>query len=149
MEVYKRITVIVSLAIAIGLIGCNLLSDSEITVYPVMTADGKLIPLNRTTFKVSIARQDVIYWRPDFELPPRRLRNCVVVDRKNWTGEYSDGSGKLSMVKGKFHVEASYPGIFYVKGWRWWFITIKSWFGIYEMMATINKRGLWRGGLKL
>ena len=133
MQVGGKVIVILSMVMLVGLIRCNLLSDSEITVYPVMTDDGKLIPLNRTTFKVSIARQDVIYWQPDFKLPPRRLRNCVVVDRKNWTGQYSDGSGKLSMVDGKFYVEPSYPDTFYVKGWRWWFIRIKSWLGVYKL----------------
>ena len=142
MQVYIRVTFILSLAVTIGFIGCTL-SDSEITVYPVMTNDGKLIPLNRTTFKVSIARQDVIYWEPDFKLPPRRLRNCVVVDRKNWTGEYLDGSGKLSMVDGEFYGEPSYTGTFYVKWWRWWFITIKSWFGLYDKTARVNEGGLW------
>jgi len=134
MQIYLRVTIVLSLAITIGLIGCAL-SDSEITVYPVKIDDRMLIPLNRTTFKVSIARQDVIYWSPAFKLPPRRLRNCVVVDRKNWAGEYIDGSGKLSMVGGKFYKEPSYPDTFYVNGWRWWSITIKSWFGLYEKMA--------------
>jgi hypothetical protein len=135
MQAYVKVIVILSLSMTIGLVGCNLLSDSEITVYPVGTYDGKLIFLNRTTFKVSVARQDIISWSPDVKFPPSRLRNCVVVDRKNWTGEYSDGSGELSMVDGKFYEEPSYPDTFYVKGWRWWFITIKSWFGLYEKMA--------------
>lgn len=118
------------LLIFIFLFSCT--TYEEVTVYPALCKGvligekcrGEIIPLNRTVFKVSVEQQDIIYWMPDIDEEPDRLINCVVRDKRNRIGEYLDRSGKLSMVKGKFQESSSVPGMFYIKGWRWWFIHI-------------------------
>jgi hypothetical protein len=117
-------------------------SDGEITVYPVMcrgelkngVCKGLLIHLGRDVYKVSSNNQTVIYWSPGVAEEPRKLANCIVRDKKNWVGEYKDGSAKLQMVKGDLSETVSadntktikeyYEKVFYVSKWRWWYANI-------------------------
>jgi hypothetical protein len=128
MQAHVRVIVMLTVATIMGLIGCNLLPTSKTTIYPAIIHNGNLIPLNRTTFKVSITRQEVVYWSPDVRHPPRRSINCVVLNRKNWSGKYADGSRSFIAVAGRFYQYPSYPGTIYIGKWHWWFITIKGWF---------------------
>lgn len=127
MRTYVKVMVILCLVTIIGLIGCNLLSDSGITIYRARVHNGKLIIGNRTTFRVSVDRQEIIYWSPDVKHPPRRLKDCVVLTRNNWSGKYIDGSGSVFMGGERFYEYPSNPDIIYVSRWRWWFIKIKGW----------------------
>lgn len=52
---YVSVIVIVPLALLIGIIGCNLFSDPEITIYPTSVQNGKLVIAHRATFRVSVA----------------------------------------------------------------------------------------------
>lgn len=124
---YIRVIVIVPLVLIIGIIGCNLFSDPEITIYPARIQNGKLIIAHRTTFKVSVDRQEIVYWSPDVKHSPRRLRDCVVITGKNWSGKYIDGSGSVFMIAGRFYQYPYYPTTIYISRWRWWFNNIKGW----------------------
>ena len=128
MQAQVRAFLMLTVAMIIGLIGCNLLPNSRSTIYPAIIHNGKLIPLNRTTFKVSIARQEILYWSPDVRHPPRRSIHCVVLNRKNWSGKYADGSRSFIAVAGRFYQYPSYPGTIYIDKWHWWSITIRGWF---------------------
>ena len=128
MQAYVKVIVILSLAMIIGLIGCNLLFDPEITIYPARIHNGKLIIGNRTTFRVSVDRQEIIYWSPDVKHPPRRLKDCLVLTGEAWSGKYIDGSGSVFMIAGRFYKYPYDPDTIYISKWRWWFINIKGWF---------------------
>lgn len=59
----------------------------------------KWLPLNLTTYKPSVARQEVIYsvvgsWET--------LTKCSVSDKKNWTCKYDDESAEFGFDKGQF-----------------------------------------------
>lgn len=122
-------TVVLCSVFSVGLVCCTP-PDSKVTIYPVQclgelkggNCSGKMLPLNKTTFKVSVARQSIIYWTVGIDLPPRRLANCVVRDGRNWVGYFPDGSGELRMVNGRFHRSPSYPDTFCVPWWRWWYL---------------------------
>jgi len=75
MQAYVKVIVILSLAMIIGFIGCNLLSDPEITIYPAGNHNGELVIGKRKTFRVPVARQEIIYWSPGGKHPPRRLKD--------------------------------------------------------------------------
>jgi hypothetical protein len=125
-----NLNMIFCILLALAFLSCDLEQfHSEITVYPAMCkgvlknghCNGLLIGLNRTTYKVSFKRQEIVYWMPGIYEQPRRLVNCVVRDRKNWVGEYQDGSGKEIMIKGKLSEEPPSKYYFYVTKWRWWY----------------------------
>jgi len=104
--------------------------NKEVTVYPVATIEGRgLYPLNRSVYKVFPERQEVIYWMPGVNDIPSRLGNCVVRNRLNWTCEYSDGSGKLTMIDGRFREEPPIRALGsdakYVSWWRWYLLHIE------------------------
>ena len=122
-----------SIIFSLFLFSCSL-SDSEITEYPIRckgvlknnNCSGMLYCLNRTTYKVSEKRQEIIFWWPGIMEEPSRLVNCIVRDRKNWIGEYKDGSGKISMINGKISDPPSDPNELYVSKWRWWYANIMN-----------------------
>ena len=107
---------LVLLGIIIGLLwsadGC------QITSYSAWKGeDGEWIPLNRTVYKVNPAEQTIIYWAPGIYEVPNKLVNCIVRDRKNWVGEYLDGSGKVMMENGR--EVSDQEGIIYIGRIRW------------------------------
>lgn len=129
MQAYVKVFVILSLAIIIVLTGCNLLSDPEITIYPARMHNGKLIIGKRKTFRVSVDRQEIIYWSPGVKHLSRRLKDCVVLTSRNWSGKYIDGSGSVLMIAGRFYEYPYDRDTIYVSKWRWWFTKIRGWLG--------------------
>jgi hypothetical protein len=130
--------------------GCTK-QDEEVIVYPLFcdgiikggTCRGRanLYLLDRTVFRVSRQRQDILYWRPGIDTVPSRLKNCVVKDIKNWAGEYPDGSGRLVMKHGTFKVLPRKDSRFekhvlYVGKWHYWFF---DWTG-YSSLRAPKKR---------
>lgn len=118
--------------------GCNFTNtDPEVTVYPVHCKDGMfidgicygyLLPLNKSVYKISYQNQSVIYWTPNIFEEPRRLYNCIVRNKNNWSCEYSDKSAKLIMINGKFSEEVKNNSFnnndSYVSRLRWWYANI-------------------------
>jgi hypothetical protein len=130
--------------------GCTK-QDEEVIVYPLFcdgiikggTCRGRanLYLLDRTVFRVSRQRQDILYWRPGIDTVPSRLKNCVVKDIKNWAGEYPDGSGRLVMKHGEFKVvprkgDRFEKHVLYVGKWHYWFF---DWTG-YSSLRAPKKR---------
>lgn len=92
---------------------------SQIGSYPAQKQpDQSLITLNRTVYKVNPLLHTVIYWTPGIHEIPRKLVGCVVRDKKNWVGYYSDGSGSVQMRKGKIVTED--PNEVYIGKYHWW-----------------------------
>jgi hypothetical protein len=135
----RSVAILIAVAILIPIVAAILVawvtkgSFSEVTTYPALCSEelkggkcqGSLIPLNRSIYKISVERQDVIYWTVGLKLPPSRLTDCVVRDRRNWScKKYSDGSGELLMIDGKFATESSYNDTLYLGKWRWWLLNI-------------------------
>lgn len=95
---------------------------TQIVSYPARRlADGTLMPLNRTTYKVNPLMQTIIYWTPSICEMPGKLVDCVVRNRKNWIGHYPDGSGTVGMHKGK--IVTGDPNDIYVGCCHWWLLT--------------------------
>ena len=97
------------------------ITPKQIGSYPVQRqADGTLIPLNRTIYKVNPLMHTIVYWMPGIDETPHKLVNCVVRDKKNWVGYYLDGSGAVKMHKGKIVTDD--PNESYVGRCRWWLL---------------------------
>jgi len=59
----------------------------------------KWLPLNPTTYKPSVARQEVINSTlGSYET----LTKCSIVNRRNWTCKYNDESGEFGFKNGQF-----------------------------------------------
>ena len=112
--------------------------DSKITSYPALckgkvnngVCSGKILRLNRSIYKVSVKRQEVIHWMPNVFEEPQKITDCIIRDRNNWVCKYSDGSGGIKVIRGKF--EDSKQGktsggiFFYLPWWHWWFINLSQ-----------------------
>lgn len=95
------------------------ITPKEIGSYPVQRqANGDMVPMNRTIYKISPFLQTIIYWIPGINETPKKLVECVVRDKKNWIGYYPDGSGTVEMRKGK--LISKDPNEIYVGRYRWW-----------------------------
>ena len=57
------------------------------------------LPLNPTTYKPNVSKQQVLYWTFS-EI--QTLNKCSVVDRKNWTCKYNDESAEFGFKDGQF-----------------------------------------------
>ncbi|HBG27596.1 MAG: hypothetical protein A2Y10_15840 [Planctomycetes bacterium GWF2_41_51] len=99
----------------------------EVTSYPAQKLEnGKLLPLNKTVYKVNPFMQTIIYWMPGIAETPSKLVNCIIKDRKNWIGYYSDGSGLVEMRKGKL-VPNNVPNDYiYINRFHWWMLSLKN-----------------------
>jgi len=100
-------------------------AKNQVTVYPVMmTAQGTLVPLNRSVYKVFPETQTVIHWMPGISEVPDRLAKCSVRDRLHWRCEYPDGSAVLTMDGGVFSSESAQEDrerdISYTSRLKWW-----------------------------
>ena len=98
---------------------------NQVTVYPALkTEEGRLLPLNRSTYKVFPETQTVISWFPGIFEVPNKLSKCGVRDRMHWHCEYSDGSATLTMDDGRLQIfsKSNVPerDIQYVTRFKWW-----------------------------
>lgn len=76
----------------------------EIVEYPMMPCkDGCTgwIPLNRSIYKPSVKNQTVQYWMPGISAP-ETLKNCSVVNRKNWKCTYEGKTGEVGFESGNY-----------------------------------------------
>jgi len=89
--------------------------------YPaVRLANGSLRYLPRTIYKVNPSSQTVVFWKPGVCNTPQRLTDCVVFDRRNWTGHY--GIKWVEMQKGKRTYEFEGTNIVPIGSLHWWFL---------------------------
>ena len=109
----------------------------EITAYPMLcekpTVGGacgaKAMPLNRETYRVFAASQQVISWVPGIREAPVRLEQCSVRDSGNWKCHLPRGEGEVGFVNGEFTEALTPPRVdqerfFYVAGIRWWWCRV-------------------------
>lgn len=124
------------LALTFSLFSCEILQPfQEVTVYPILPKQSvwnttnqhfneRPITLNRITYKISVSRQEIIFWVPGVSDEPRRLVHCVVRDSEDWVGESQDGYREIKMVDGNYSEDPPKPLVVYVSKWRWWYIDI-------------------------
>jgi len=102
--------------------------DNKITQYVVVREeDKKLRPLAKVVYKVSVERQEVVYWI-EFPEKPRpqlyKIKNCIVADLKNWEGEVEvplPWSSRVRFIDGKFRNAGR--DFLNVSWWSWHFET--------------------------
>lgn len=94
----------------------------EISHYPVLCSvelesgdcKGEKTPLNRSIYRVSRWRQDVTYWYPGTNFPIERLTDCAIKNRKNWSCQFDDKSGRIGFSGGNFYTTIASNGIYSV-----------------------------------
>lgn len=81
----------------------------EIIAYPLQcevnpeynSCPGKtLFSLRMSHYKPNVERQDVLHWVGGFS--PDLIKDCAVVDRKNWKCQYDDKSATFGFQNGQF-----------------------------------------------
>ena len=107
---WKRILTVLVLGIVILYFFDFGFLRGEITEYPLFCekknyinylCNGGWLPLNPTTYKPNADKQQVIYWSwavPQIET----LTKCTVIDRKNWTCKFDDGSAEFGFKNGHY-----------------------------------------------
>ena len=109
-------------------LGCSL--DNEIAQYIVSRNDSKFKPIAKVVYKVSVDRQEIVYW---IEVPGQarsrlfKMIKCTVVDKNNWEGETGNYSWPLWTLKVKFvDGKFKYSNVEFgddVSWWTWHFKT--------------------------
>ena len=100
--------------------------NSSITAYPAICSTGTegyscdLIPLNRSTYFVDEENQTVHVRWPGLGLPIEKYTNCAVIDRKNWTCTFNDGSGEVGFTDGIYIDFDFNSDVVYVTHLKWW-----------------------------
>lgn len=130
MKALLRVVVGVTIIAAISFLVAPLTDvvKDEVTLYNA-SSDGDL-PSSREVFRVFPASQIVVHSLEP--LPPRKLRNCTVRDRRNWRCEYS-GDGKLvyAMIGGELKRDLDGQPVLsdyrYVSRLKWWSLTVREW----------------------
>ncbi len=107
---------LIGLAILIYNITGDGIFSSKITTFPVLCQNElptisdcvDATKLNKTTYKVDTEKQHVISWLPGYEKIAliEQYTKCVVLDVKNWTCTYDDGSGKFGFNNGNYVEES-------------------------------------------
>ena len=112
----------------------RIFSSDEVTVYPAKCYEQlksvencrRYYSLHRTRYKINEARAEVTYWMPDLEdtglaQQVARLVDCAIRDARNWTCQYPDGSGTVTVRDGqeKQYNIAGYQ-VIYVRKHQWW-----------------------------
>ena len=105
----------------------------EITAYPMLcetpvlsrTCSAKAISLNRETFRVFAASQQVVSWVPGIRETPVSLEKCSVRDSRNWKCQLPRDQGDVSFSDGEFTeaLKTHRPDqekFFYVSSVKWW-----------------------------
>jgi len=102
--------------------------DNKFTQYIVAREEDKKIrPIAKVVYKVSVERQEVVYWI-EFPEKPRpqiyKIKNCIVADVKNWEGEAEvlpPWSSRVKFIDGKFSNTGR--DFLNVSWWSWHFET--------------------------
>ena len=105
----------------------------EITAYPMLcdapvvsgACGAKATPLNRETFRVFAASQQVVSWLPGIRETPVTLEKCSVRDSLNWKCRLPRNQGEVGFSGGEFTETFTPPRLdqqkfFYVGGLKWW-----------------------------
>ena len=129
----RRLAFVLIASAAVALATACSSDGAEITAYPMLcdvpvvggTCSKKAIPLNRETFRVFAASQQVVSWLPGVRETPTTLEKCSVRDSRNWKCQLPRGQGEVGFSDGEFTETLTPPRVaqerfFYVPGPRWW-----------------------------
>ena len=107
-----RVCMLMVVAVLILVTLRNKIFVPEITAYPVLCHNDiptvydcvDALALNRTQYKVDTDAQEVISRMPGFESMTliNKYKNCVIINVKNWTCRYDDGSGEFGFNDGNY-----------------------------------------------
>ena len=105
--------------------------------YQADRANCKILPWNRTVYKLNKARGEVYYTGLG---RVERLVDCAIFSRTDWACSFTDGSGKVVIIDGLRAIHAddvnrAGGGFFYLRRWQWWGVTLYWWIG--------RPRGAW------
>ena len=105
--------------------GFGCLIDREKTQYIAIRNGGEIKPVAKIVYKVSVERQEVIYWieaTDDTRSQLHKLKHCIVADFDNWEGDTIDFPyTRIEVIGGKFK---SLGGKYInVSWWVWHFKT--------------------------
>ena len=111
--------------------------EQDFKKYQADRANCEILPLNRTVYKLNKARGEVYYTGLS---ETRRLVDCAIFSRTEWTCSYPDGGGKVVIIDGLRAIHADHvnrPGgvHFSLRRWQWWGVTLYWWIG--------RPRGAW------
>jgi hypothetical protein len=99
--------------------------DRGMTQYIAIRHEGKLKPIAKIVYKVSVERQEVIYWieaTDDTRSDLTKLKNCIVADVNNWEGDaIGFPNTRIKVVDGNF--EQPDGNFKNVSWWVWHFKT--------------------------
>ncbi len=107
--------------------------SDEITSYPAACADGTslenchIYTRNRTTYRINETRGEVVYRViHSIIIKPRKLVDCAIMSRTDWSCSYPDGSGQVGFFDGRKTRNAYCvsTNCFYVRKWQWWYVRI-------------------------
>lgn len=95
----------------------------------------------RKVYKLNRARGEVYYL--DYLDAPRRLVDCLIFSRTDWTCSYPDRSGKVVIIDGlkaihedEIHADDDPQFAFFsLRRWQWWTVILLWWIG--------DPRGAW------
>ncbi len=104
--------------------------------YQADRANCKILPWNRTVYKLNKARGEVYYTGL---VGAKRLVDCAIFSRTDWACSFPDGSGKVVIMDGLRAIRADDvkrgDSFFYLRRWQWWAATLYEWIG--------QPRGAW------
>ena len=103
----------------------------DITAYPMLCegpvarqkCTGKATPLNRETFRVYAATQQVVSWLPGVRETPLALEGCAVRDARNWKCRLPRNEGEVGFFEGAYFEVLRVPrpsGLFHASATQWW-----------------------------
>ena len=104
--------------------------SSEVTLYrahcdqPLQfgKCTGKVVSLDRMSFKVFADSQTVLYWYPDGadrDREPRKMADCVVRNKTNWSCQSPvDPDASYVMIDGR--PAGGAQDVMYLPKWLWW-----------------------------
>lgn len=104
--------------------------SSEVTLYRAHCdqaikfdkCTGKVVSLDRMSFKVFPDTQTVLYWYPDGvarDREPRKMTDCVVRNKTNWSCQSPiDPDSRYVMIDGK-HANGA-QNVLDLPKWLWW-----------------------------
>ncbi len=102
-------------------------------------SSGELVALPRTITKVNTFNQSIIFRQPNNYKTPQKLINCIVWDKKNWLGYYSDESRMVEMRKGRIISEPVEPNNVYIGRFHWWYLRAMGEYVEGDYAETANK----------
>lgn len=100
--------------------------DQASKKYDADRANCRILLLSRYTYKINRARGEVYF---KSLVRTKRLVDCAIFSREDWTCSYRDGSGKVVIKDGLLVIQKHQLEVnrFYLRRWQWWFAKLYNW----------------------